>query len=348
MTKRRLKAGLFARGKGLCRGTIFAGDILGQAHEFKFSDHQVRVCLPSVEFEIGSNKPVGRNARIVHFRRGRVDDLALDRSFYELDHMTVEVDFNEPVQIPSDLLDHESVQISPGLESQAPHLDKLAATYDRLLISAWHHWMRVARWATNQYTIGLPDWTTDESADLKMPRVHEKSTGYGVWASPGIIRSERSASIDTKRWNHIGDVLACQRTPPIWFEYLVEARQRLFNQDFSGCVLSSVIACETIARAIYRHHVGTPANAAAEELVDRTAAQAIIGRWKGLIGVKAEGKVHDIFGIRNGLVHSGRTDSVDAKVASDTLQTARKFVEGGDVWWFAEQGLSNPRIVIFD
>jgi hypothetical protein len=348
MSERMLKAELFARGWALCRGTVFAGDVLGRAHQFTFSDHQVRVSLPSAEFEIGSNKPVGTSSKFVRFRSGYADDLALERSFYELDYVVVEVDFKNPVQIPKPLLDNESVQKSPELAFQAPHLDKLAVRYDSLLVSAWNHWMRVARWATNQYTIGLPDWTTDESADVKMLRVHEKNTGYGVWASPNIVRSERSATIDTKRWDHIGRVLATELTPPIWFEYLVEARQRLFNQDFSGCVLSSVIACETIARATYRHHTGTPANAAAEELVDRTAAQAIIGRWKDLTGIKAEGKVHHIFDIRNRLVHSGRTDSVDAKAASNTFQTARNFVENGDEWWFAELGLSNPRMVDFD
>lgn len=348
MTKRQLNADLFARGKGECIGTVFAGNILGQAHEFKFSDYQVRVRLPSAEFEIGSNEPIGNSAKIVHFRQGRVDDLALEHTFYAVDYLIVEIDFIEQVLIPSALLDSEHVQKSAELSSQAPHLDKLTIRYDRLLVMAWQHWMRVARWATNQSRMGLPDWTIGQNANLTMPRVHEKSTGFGVWASPVVIKSIRPASLDSKRWQHVGDILTGQRTPPIWFEYLVEAQQRLFNQDYSGSVLSSVIACETIARAVYKQLVGTPRNAAAEDLADRVAAQAIIGRWKDLTGLKAEGKVHQIFEIRNGLVHSGRTDSVDERIATNTFQTARNFVLSGDEWWFAEIGLSNPRTVDFD
>jgi hypothetical protein len=346
MSKGDFKAELFARGFGICRGTTFAGDVLGRTHEFLFSDHQVRVCLPSVEFETGSYLPSAKSANIVRFRSGRIDDPAPERSFYELEYVTVEVDFKKPVHIPLTLLDNEAVQKSPELASQAPHLDKLAAQYDGLLVSAWHQWMRVARWATNQYSIGLPDWTIDGSGDLKMPWIHEKKTGYGVWASTTVIQMGRSASINAKGWEHIGGVLTLQITPPIWFEYLAEAGHRIANQDFSGCVLSSVIACETLARAAYMHLIGSPANEAAAELANRTAAQAIIGRWKDLTGLKAEGKVHRIFEIRNGLVHSGRSDYVDADIARDTLQTARTFVESGDEWWFAERGLSNPRTAV--
>lgn len=343
MSKEVLNAELFARGQGICNGTEFAGDLLGKTHEFQHSDHRVRVRLPSVEFEPGTNAPIGKGASIAHFRSGFVDDPSLERSFYTLEYVTVEVDFQQPVPIPSVLLEHPAVRKSPELRAEAPHLDSLAVQYEGLLVSAWHHWLRVARWASNQPNIGLSDWTLDGADDLKMPRIFERTTGHAVWAAANVIHLQHPASFNTKTWEHVGSVLARQLTPPIWFEYLVEARARLAGQDFSGCVLSSVIACETLARATYMHLVGTPSNAAAAELVNRTAAQAIIGRWKELTGLKAEGKVHSIFDIRNGLVHSGRTDSVDQQIARDALQTARKFVEAGDEWWFDEQGLPNPR-----
>jgi hypothetical protein len=117
----------------------------------------------------------------------------------------------------------------------------------------------------------------------------------------------------------------------------------LAKHDYSGSVLSSVIACETLARAVYNNLAGTPANAAAAELVNRAPAQAILGRWKDLTGLKVEGGVHKIFDIRNNLVHSGRTDSIDKEIAISAFDTARQFVENGDEWWFSKHGLSNPR-----
>jgi hypothetical protein len=265
-------------------------------------------------------------------------------SFYEVDYLTVEIDFDHPISIPPSTLDHPAVRLSPDLKRDAPHLDKVSARYDDLLVSAWHHWLRTARWATDQHSIGLHAWEVDGSPVLEMPRIHEKTTGYGIWSSPSVARARRQATIDSHRWAHIQSVLASELTAPVWFEYLVEAHQRLANKDYSGCVLSSTIACETIARAVFSDLAGKPKNAAVAELVDRTAAQAIIGRWKDLTGVKADGAVHRLFETRNSIVHSGRTDSIDKEIARKSLEAARKFVLRGDEWWFIHQGMPNPRM----
>ncbi len=342
MSQDDMTAELFVRGFGICQGTDFSGEILGSRHAYSYLGRQVRVTLPKAEFLEGDPDPIGKSASIVHFRSGYVGQNH-EKSFYQLDRIYVEVDVEELVRIPKSALEIDAVRKSPDLILRYPHLETISDYYDEVAASAWLHWMRVARWAINSPLIGVPDWSTNGHAQLQMPRLREKSTGVSVWASTGVINLQRPIEIDKKRWRHIEEVLAGGATPPVWFDYLVEAQQRLYNKDFSGCVLSSAIACETLARACYFYLLGTPKHTTAAEMVDRTAAQAIIGRWKKLTGIEPGGNVHKIFDTRNRLVHSGSADVIDDSIARETLKAASTFVDGGDIWWFNQKQLTNPR-----
>lgn len=342
MQQEDISAELFVRGFGTCAGTTFAGAILGATHSFSHAAHQTRVSLPSAEFLEGSHDPSGASAELVHFSSGYVGQ-NFERSFYEVGCIYVEVDVQERVRIHRSLLDVDAVQKSPELIADYPHLETLSVRYEELASSAWAYWMRVARWAINEPLIGVPSWSSDGSRQLQMPRLTEKTTGFSIWKSMGIIRLSGSCNVDQQRWTHIEKVLRNELTPPVWFDYMVEAEQRFYNLDFSGCVLSSAIACETLARACYFYLIGTPIHPTAAEMVDRTAAQAIIGRWKKLTGIDVDGKVHRIFDTRNRLVHSGRADVIDETMARDTLTAAWTFVDSGDRWWFDQKGETNPR-----
>lgn len=342
MTRDDLSAELFVRGFGTCAGTTFAGAILGATHSFGYAGYQARVSLPSAAFAEGGHDPLGAGARFVHFREGYVDQ-NFERSFYEVDRIYVEIDVQERVRIHRSLLEVDAVQKSPELIANYPHLEALSVRYEELASSVWLYWLRLARWAINELLIGVPSWSFNGSSQLQMPRLTEKTTGFSIWTSMGIFRLSKSCKVDQKRWAHIETVLETGVTPPVWFDYMVEAEQRFHNLDFSGCVLSSAIACETLARACYFHLLGTPIHPTAAELVDRTAAQAIISRWKKLTGIDVDGKVHKIFDTRNRLVHSGRADVIDEAMARDTLTAAWRFVDSGDRWWFDQKGETNPR-----
>jgi len=342
MAREDMSAELFVRGWGVCPGTVFSGEILGLSHTFSLDGHAMEVRLPSAEFEEGSHDPSGPSASYVRFRSGYVKQ-DYRKSFYSTDRIAVEVGVQEMVRIPESLLEVDAVQKSPEVYSSHPHLEKIAKEYDGIAASGWAHWIKIARWATNQPLIGIPDLTIDGSRTLQMPRLRERQSGFAVWSSVSTVTLQESSHIDLKRWEHIGAVLGSSATPPVWFDYLVEAEQRLYNRDFSGCVLSAAIACETLARACYFHLLGTPIHATAAEFVDRTAAQAIIGRWKKLTGLDQDKKVHKVFDIRNRLVHSGSADVIDKVAAREALSATRRFLDSGDRWWFDQKGRANPR-----
>ena len=46
---------------------------------------------------------------------------------------------------------------------------------------------------------GLPDWFHEASADLQMPRLHERPTRIRVWASPCVLRLSGAVTIDAAR-----------------------------------------------------------------------------------------------------------------------------------------------------
>lgn len=336
---------LSARAYGICEGAEFSGEILGRSHQFSYSNHLVTVRLPIIEFEAGTNEPIGASRNIAHFQRGWVDDPSPERSFYALEYLIVEMDVSHSTRIPSVLIEHPANQKLPEPTAKNSRLEKISAQYDDLLASAWQHWLRVARWATNQVRIGLPSWESDESSVIKRPVLHEKTTGHAVCATTGTIRLRRPFSFDSDNWERVGRVLSRGSTPPIWFDYLVDAQSRLASKDFTGCFLSSAIACETLARAVYIQLIGTPKNSAAADLANKVAVQAIIHDWEKLTGIKKEGKLHNLFSTRNDLVHSGNYSIITSNIASGAIKTAQKFIEEGDKWWFDQKGDVNYRVM---
>lgn len=345
MAEKLLNAELYSRGEGHCRGTIFSGETLGHTHSFRFADHNVRIRLPHVDFESGDDQPKGKNSKLVRFRSGRVDDKSPSVSYYSVEYLILEIEIPDIHKIPQSTLDANVVQIPNEKSTTTSKLDNISQYYQNLQYSTWRHWRKIARWSTNQYRIGLEDSQSNSYHELSFPRICEKNTDFEIWSFPAILKIIRSAKIDINSWSHIESVLRSELNPPLWFDYLVEAHMRLDRHDYTGCLISSVIACETLARTIFRKLAGTPTNAVAGELVDRLAAQAIIGKWKDLTGIKADGRVHQLFDQRNKLVHNGHQDSVDESTAASALKTAISFVDQGDIWWFNELNMPNPRII---
>lgn len=346
MSEKTQPAKLFSNGRGTCAGTIFSGAILGRTHTFQYENHDIKISLPVIQFADDSNEPSGENAHLVNFRSGWVDRNSPERSFYSVEYLDIEIAIDGTQEIPNSTLAHRAVQIPESKTGETAKLDEIAEKYQSMLVSVWRHWIRMTRWATNQYQVGLNDIEIGDGGEISYPRICERETRYAVWASPVVFRVLRSAEIDLPRWDHIQTVLNTGHLPPIWFEYLVEAHSRFERSDFSGCLLSCAIACETITRAAFRRLAGTPLNETAGELIDRTAAQAILGNWKKLTGIKADGAVHALFDQRNKLVHSGHIDGIDRQNAALAMKTAISFVEEADKWWFDEIGEPNLRTAI--
>lgn len=335
---------LVALGHGQCAGTSFSGETLGKSHKFRFADHDVVIQLPKVRFEHGSVVPKGRNSHLVQRSTSYGDSGSLSTIFFRVSYLKIKIQIAGHQEVPVSTLKHRSTQIPSEISSVTNALDCLASNYDRMLFDVFRHWVSIARWSTNQQRLGLRDFEPYNRNELSSPRISLRKNNFDIWQTARIGSVLRSSMITSSDWDHIRSILKSNSSPPIWFELLCEANDRFARYDFSGSALSSVFACEAVARTIFQRLAGTPSNEAASELIEKISVRSIIQRWKSLTGLKADGDVHKIFDLRNDLAHSRISGNVDRETAQSAIKTATTFVEKADEWWFEHLKIPNPRM----
>ena len=347
MKNDRTKVKLCARARAEIRGACFSGDLFGKSHKFEVDGRAARVNLPKIQFQSRSIKPGVEWSPYISLSEHKTNRPSRKSSFYRLEFMLVEIEVDKRITIPQMLLKHHAVrEMHAASAPESKELNSIAEEYQEIAVKAWRHWRQTARWATNNFSLGASEISVGGKEEgLELHRLYHRPTGCDVWALPTMITVSLPCKIDRSVWDHIQSTLSSGLTSPVWLQYLAEATIRCRELDYSGAILSCAIACETIARAVFEQTVGRPTNKAISALLDRTAAQAIIGKWDKLTGLERDGKIHKIFDLRNDLVHSGVHSLITKEDANSSLKTARRFVEDADEWLFAQRGEINPRLI---
>jgi hypothetical protein len=109
----------------------------------------------------------------------------------------------------------------------------------------------------------------------------------------------------------------------------------------------STAACE---RGTLRGLAGHPSNPLAAELIDRANAQTIIGKWEKLLGLSKtelkkwpKSQMHELFDLRNGLVHEGRYDDIKSDALKRLGDRTAEFVDKADAVYRSITGAKDYR-----
>lgn len=340
------KARAWARGP--LSGLQVTGDLFGSKHVFRFRNRQFHLTVPNVQ--IGEDfYPVEAHKEVASLCERRSADPAIETTWYEPAFIEIYTDLENAISAPAGIFSVPNNAFDLVGKQRASRNTNLVKEYDNYLADAFDHWQRIVRWITGSSELGAPlAGMRLTSPRMEFTRVLRVRDGKTYWAIGGFFEAMRRTRLDAEAWRAVESALTAGFEAPVWFTYLDEAHHRLIGSDFTGALLSSAIACETVARQVLWFSAGATEDAVARDLVDRVAAQTIVGRWAELTGLpKAKthvGDVHTIFDRRNKLVHIGGANALDEQTTKKLTSAARTFVCTADEWLSTKQSLRNPRL----
>lgn len=325
-----VKFGAEARRRFEVEGLGVMGSVLGKTHTFFFEEHQVSLVLPT---ESPSDVEEW-NRRTRKFRWSANDLENPKTTSYAIRDIDMITGIHGQLGIDERALS-ERLKSRHATKRQGKKLDQTADRYAELLAGAFELWKATLRWIVGHLSVGMPSLAYGRDAyGGHVAYIHRKGDGQPVWAQSGLFVVRQIPSINLAQWNLLQEVLSSNHAPPVWFDFISEAHQRHSAYDERGAVLSATIACETLIRSMFWLDVPNVQNDKVRDLIDRTAAQAILGRWEDIAGECPDGewdtgKIHKLFEVRNRLMHAGETQLV-SRTIKPILDAATDFVKRAD------------------
>jgi hypothetical protein len=340
-----------ARARAILEGFEVSGDLFGHAHLFEHNRRSVRVEIPTVA--LGADlRPLAAYDDVAALRRSHAVDPRPETTSYEVAWIEISISVQEQIVAPDKLMEMPPKHPDVAGKRLAKRLDKLVIEYEAHIARALHHWEEVVRWISGSSALGSPNVVLGRSSASRLDFMSlvRASDHHRFWTPTHVLSILRSTTVDASVWRAIGSALAAGHEAPIWFRYLDEAFHRRIGRDLSGAVLSSAIACETIAREIFWIAGGASKREAIRDLIDRVSIRAILSRWADLTGIsKSDAHIAEVgrlFTLRNRLMHAGaKGTELEESGVQHLLGAARIFVQKGDEWYHHQLGRTNPRLL---
>ena len=296
---------------------------LGKQHSFRFAGHECAVLLPATE-------------KVSTFGQARREESLVDapedveHTWYGVYEVEVFVYLPEPIESTED----ESTFNTPEI-ANSEWGRNVRINVPPLIAGAFEYWLKTIRctalsssirYSTDSYSSFVGGFRVYRTTDQKL------YSGYG-----GTAYFQGSVKISVTEWDNIQELFDSGYKPVLWLDYLTDGMHRLHDDDLSGAIVSTVIACETVIRALFWQAVPEIANQAARQVIDNASIQTLLANIDKLTGVpkadwKAAGKsdLHKIFDARNALVHRGDTANLNKAAVSRLLNSAKNFVVKAD------------------
>lgn len=187
---------------------------------------------------------------------------------------------------------------------------------ESLLDDGFDLWKRTLRWTAVAPNIGIDELETPHSVTrghgFKMFR---KDDGALVRSHGGKATMHGLGKVSREAWKSAADALTAQQAPPVWFDFLHEAFRLMTVGNNRSAIVSAAIAAETVLRGSFRANLPIIDDQIASRILDEVPAQKLLGKWEDIVGVsKNEAKrhgrsaVHELFDLRNTLMHEGLRD----------------------------------------
>ncbi len=294
---------------------------LGKSHRFSFPAGVVSLTLPGFE-----SPAVEKRESLVDFPDHP------DHTWYEVAWLDARVDLHRRISFEGTEAQFNSNAAASGSGEEAFNAAQ------QTLEDALDVWKRTVRWTALAPAIGLSDVapSRERSAmrDLKLLR---KSDDAVFRNHGGTLSLGGGGKVSAESWQSAADALAGGERPPTWFDYLHEARRRQWVGDLRAAIVNAAIGSETLIRAAFQRTLPKIQSPLALRILDTTPVQSLLGRWEEIIPwdkrtAKAFGKseVHELFDLRNTVMHSG-LDARDRLIrVSELLPKITLFVLKGD------------------
>lgn len=304
-------------------------DLFGKTHSFQFKGHDVRVSIPEIKINQNLETQPEDPARRCTWRE--IDGKIVD-AWYEVDYVIVDVDLREKITAPANIFDIQYNAFDLLGKDKSALNNSLADEYHIIIYDVFNYWARTVRWITRSDGLDAPDWkAVRNEKQIDSAYLLRKCDRKKYWAKGGIYVVQYPTYLNHEAWRSVGKTLISGEVSPIWFDYLFDAQHRVRIQDIEASIISCAIACETLIRAVFWSCVPSVSHEAFVEIVDNVNVRSIANKWIKLpMGEKLPDEVHEIFNLRNKIMHDGQARSIKMEDLKNLLKHTEKFIRKTD------------------
>ncbi|UPK40864.1 hypothetical protein IVB18_50545 (plasmid) [Bradyrhizobium sp. 186] len=290
--------------------------LAGAKHEFIFDERPITLSLPPAELEgRGIDVPI----MCVKWQSEGMVPLE-----YRVSVVDLAIELAEPVDIPEELLGLPPSQRNLLDKDKIGKLDTLTQEAGDTLKRAFEHWLRVLRWKSRTGSIGEPQ-IKYAGPDGGGSFLTERATQKRLWRPPHRIRATLEKAVTSMEWDAVQVALSSNKQPPVWIDFLFEARMRMNNEDRVGGVLTLAIAFEVSLRKIFSAELeklnADPAVLAVLDVANLRAlltwlkkTRAWNGDWEDATEFST---LHKLMDYRDGVMHMAKVERLnDAELRS--------------------------------
>ncbi|WP_425406845.1 hypothetical protein [Hwanghaeella sp.] len=304
--------------------------LLGRAHKFERAGKKVTIRLPTKrEINRGPGYNPTNYGMLRSHRpgpRGGIRDAT-----YSIHRVLVFIQMTESVRVPVVLPSALRTPYESMSKGDQEKFSDSLKPYGLLANEVFRFWLRVMRWKTGEGLLGrvnldMPDQA--HGANVIDPRQNTSfGTGYGHYVV------SRNYLVTNSDWQDARAALRKGDEPPVWANWIAEGKFSEANGNIQGAVAYYAIACESFFLSeffdafptqttdniidVVEHHI------TGRMLIDRFAKP----KWQGLS--KSDwSRIHELFDIRNKIVHTGHSPTVTVDKCSKIRKTVHKLFYG--------------------
>jgi hypothetical protein len=148
-----------------------------------------------------------------------------------------------------------------------------------------------------------------------------------------VIRVIGSKALTSTDWSAAQIALSANKQPPVWFEFLFEARMRISNNDLVGAVLTLAVAFEVNLRKAFSAELeGLNVEPVILQIVDLANLRALLTRVKKIRGWNEEWEgatdfstLHKLMDYRDGVMHMAKVEKLNGAELLKMYGAVEKF-----------------------
>ena len=301
-----------------------SADVVGLKHQFMFDECRTTVTLPTPK----SQDPASEHDRIRCDKWKSEGMIPLE---YQVNSIEFEIELSDPIEIPEELVQLAPKQFNLLDAHEQKDLDNRVEKAADTLERAFSYWLRVLRWKSGIGYIGEP--SISYAGANGAGALRDRASGHRIWLQTQVIHVIGTKAISSMDWSTTQAALAANKKPPVWFEFLFEARMRISNKDLVGAVLTLTVAFEVNLRKVFSAGLEEiNIDPVVLQIVDLANLRALLTRVKRMRGWNEEWEracdfstLHKLMDYRDGVMHMAKVEGLNEAELRTMYAAVEKF-----------------------
>jgi hypothetical protein len=303
-------------------------ELLERTTSFPFRGHSVTLRMPSAsESRPDDTTSVGLSS----WRMLNGAQLPQGYRVYKVD---ITVAIPKPFQLPENICTKSPNARDLLTPIEQNCLQELGQSYALIARGAFDRWVRTVRWKLNAALVGR-DVVNDIASDSPTYLV-DKDTGKNVWGIQNLISIIGGHEMTELEWDFVNSALATDMDPPVFIDLFLDAKAHLMSEDVRRATIDAAIAAESCIRMLiqedlpdslaneYSLHID---EANIRPVMQKFLPNALARRNFDALPKSVISDLHELFDIRNKLVHKGFALQLDTEKCRKQIRAVEALIK---------------------